>query len=184
MYVLEVEEEDLKEYDIMLVKASVNQIEQIQCPSCNAVMVLPNNNNSNLFECVNPNCKKDICTQCHVLWHINETCEEFQVRISKKTGENDKKFKEYYEKEGYKPCPSCGIVIERTEGCYHMTHIGCIHGENKRTDYCYFCGEILMKKPGEGWRYSKSSGEKHFIDGVYSPCVNQTGVHESFDDLL
>eukprot|EP01083_Nonionella_stella_P296219 1006395_1 len=54
-----------------------------------------------------------------------------------------------------------------------MTHYGCPGGGvERRTDFCYFCAEILMKKNGEGWRFSKITETKHFENGVYAECIN------------
>ncbi|ETO12193.1 hypothetical protein RFI_25185 [Reticulomyxa filosa] len=136
-------------------------------------MVKPqqNGNRSGLMQCVNSNCKADLCSNCNVPWHTDLTCEEFQKQQRNRTQQEDAAFHSLMKKEKWRACPRCGVVVERSEGCYHMTHVGCEKGDDHRTDFCYFCGEELTKKDGEGWRYSKATNEKHFPDGVYAKCV-------------
>merc|ERR1719384_1204512 len=145
--------EDLEEYDRMLIKSSTSgSNETIGCPLCNAVMLKP---------------------RCGVLYHMNKTCEEYAAEMKMKTSDADEEFDKLTKLKKWCKCPNCGLVIERTEGCYHMTHYGCPGGGvQRRTDFCYFCGEILMKKNGEGWRFSKKTETKHFENGVYAECVN------------
>ena len=170
----------LEEYDKYLIMSSTNgNNETIACPLCNAVMLKPRNiEDQGLMQCVNESCQCDLCSKCGVLYHLNQTCEEYQAEIKSKTSGADEAFDKLSKAKKWCKCPNCGLVVERTEGCYHMTHHGCPGCESKRTDFCYFCGEILMKQNGEGWRFSKETGTKHFENGVYEKCVNA----ESDDD--
>lgn len=130
-----------------------------------------------LMACVNLNCQTELCSRCAVVWHVNETCTEYQAHMKVRTSAVDKEFETLRQKENWSKCPKCGLVIERTEGCFHMTHSGCPGADidtttgAKRSDFCYCCGEPLMKKMGEGWRFSALTQERHFEDGVFSPCV-------------
>lgn len=125
------------------------------------------------MHCVNENCRADLCSRCGVLYHMNKTCEEYAAEMKMKTSDADEEFDKLTKLKKWCKCPNCGLTIERTEGCYHMTHHGCPGGGiERRTDFCYFCGELLMSKNGEGWRFSKTTGQKHFEQGVYSKCVN------------
>ena len=45
-------------------------------------------------------------------------------------------------KKGWKSCPQCGLVQERTYGCFHMT----CSNPQCRTDYCDECGDKLDKQ--------------------------------------
>jgi len=53
----------------------------------------------------------------------------------------DIKFKEMVAKEGLKPCPNCSAVIQRNEGCDHMTCKKC------NCSFCYICGKYDKKNP-------------------------------------
>eukprot|EP01084_Bolivina_argentea_P158859 276709_1 len=165
---------ELEEYDRMLIMSSTNgNNETIACPLCNAVMLKPKDIQRTLMQCVNENCKCDLCSQCGVLYHLNKTCIEYQNEIKYKTSGADDAFNQLTKAKKWCKCPNCGLVVERSEGCYHMTHYGCPGGGvERRTDFCYFCAEILMKKNGEGWRFSKITETKHFENGVYAECIN------------
>ena len=149
-------------------------LQTITCPLCNAVMLKPRNGeDQGLMHCVNGNCRADLCSRCGVLYHMNKTCEQYAAEMKLKTSGADEEFDKLTKLKKWCKCPNCGLVIERTEGCYHMTHHGCPGGGvERRSDFCYFCGELLMSKNGEGWRFSKETGQKHFEQGVYSQCVN------------
>ena len=173
---------ELEEYDRMLILSSTNgENETISCPLCNAVMLKPKDiSQQGLMQCINENCKCDLCSRCGVLYHLNQTCQEYQLEIQSKTSGADQEFDKLTKLNKWCKCPNCGLVVERTEGCYHMTHYGCPGGGvQKRTDFCYLCGELLMKKNGEGWRYSKNTQLKHFENGVYEQCIN---AHDNNDD--
>lgn len=134
------------------------------------------------MQCINQNCRCDLCSSCGVLWHINMSCEEYQMEIKSKTSGADEEFNKLTKLKKWCKCPNCGLVVERTEGCYHMTHYGCPGGGiQRRTDFCYFCGELLMKKNGEGWRFSKNTETKHFENGVYSECINVNADNGDID---
>ena len=175
-YVLE--GEALCEFDRMLILSSTDgNNESLTCPSCQAVMLRPvSDEQRGLMRCVNDKCQTDLCSRCGVLYHLGRSCAQFQSELRSKTGDADEAFAELAQREQWCRCPApkCGIHIERTEGCYHMTHLGCKGADNelKRTDFCYFCGELLVKKEGEGWRFSRNGGARHFENGVYEKCVN------------
>jgi len=71
-----------------------------------------------------PKCTKLICLHCGAEWHEGR-CEDAA----------DKKLSELVEKMGWKRCPFCKKVVERTEGCNEMRchHLGC--GKT----FCYGC---------------------------------------------
>ena len=156
----------------------------IGCPLCNAVMLKPRNGEEQgLMQCVNVQCRADLCSRCGVLYHMNQTCEQYAAEMKMKTSGADEEFDRLAKLKKWCKCPNCGLVIERTEGCYHMTHHGCPGGGmERRTDFCYFCGELLMSKNGEGWRFSKRTEQRHFENGVYSECVNADSAMSGSND--
>eukprot|EP01084_Bolivina_argentea_P145604 255173_1 len=183
-YVL-IDNNELEEYDKMLIMASTNgNNESIACPLCNAVMLKPREiENQGLMQCVNENCKCDLCSQCGVLYHLNKTCEEYMSEIKSKTSGADEAFDQLTKAKKWCKCPNCGLVVERSEGCYHMTHYGCPGGGvERRTDFCYYCATKLMKKNGEGWRFELDTEIKHFENGVYAECINVGTIQSQRSD--
>jgi len=169
------DENELEEYDRMLIMCSTQgNNETMACPLCNAVMLKPRDEaDQGLMQCVNESCECDLCSKCGVAYHMNQSCDEYMAELKSKTSGADEEFDELAKRNKWCKCPQCGLVVERTEGCYHMTHHGCPGGgEQRRTDFCYFCGELLTKKEGEGWRFSKKTETRHFENGVYAKCVN------------
>ena len=103
------------------------------------------NNNSNkamqadcLMHCVNSDCKTALCARCECLWHYNITCEEYQEKMAINNENVDEAFASLIAQEKWSKCPQCGVVVERTEGCFHMTHKNCPNAlKDNRTDFCY-----------------------------------------------
>lgn len=46
--------------------------------------------------------------------------------------------------KGWKACPGCKNMIERVDGCLHMTCTRCPN----RTEFCYNCGQLYSQCPG------------------------------------
>jgi len=73
------------------------------------------------------------------------------------------------EKEKWQACPSCGAMIEKTEGCNHITHKACQGSLTGRTDFCYCCS---YKLDGEGHRFEEGTNPPvlHFPNGIFKDC--------------
>lgn len=85
-----------------------------------------------LFTC--PACLVSVCTKCHVP-HSGLTCAE--QRYYGSSGSNLKALEETKKKLGIKDCPKCGTMIEKTEGCNHMTCRFC------SAHICWVCMEVF-----------------------------------------
>ena len=70
-------------------------------------------------------CKKLTCRHCRSRAHPGKLCTQ-----DKET----EKVKELGAKKGWQHCPGCRSLVERNEGCLHMT---CKCG----TEFCYNCGD-------------------------------------------
>ena len=144
---------------------------------------LEDENARSLMHCVNSNCKTALCARCDCAWHNNISCAEYQEKVNLNEQGAEQAFSNLMEKEKWCRCPKCGIVVERTEGCNHMTHKGCPKAEkDNRTDFCYICAEPLEKTFEEGWRFSAITHTKHFENGVFEPCVNADKVNNNNND--
>jgi len=63
-------------------------------------------------------CGISICTKCHVQYHDNLTCAMYQ---SIKRGDNDIQKWIMEDSKNRKCCPNCAVVIEKIDGCHHIS---------------------------------------------------------------
>jgi hypothetical protein len=73
-----------------------------------------------------PYCEYELCFTCNRPWHGKTGCSKAKER-------EDQESLEQIKIMGAKPCPSCGINIEKQGGCDHMTCHRCHHG------FCWQC---------------------------------------------
>jgi hypothetical protein len=72
-------------------------------------------------------CSNRICVSCGAAWHGGKACEDAM----------DSNLRELAQRLGWRNCPHCGKMVERTEGCNSMQccHLGC------RKKFCYACAK-------------------------------------------
>lgn len=68
-------------------------------------------------------CGQEFCFKCNNPWHPGMECEDLIEKI----------YKNYVMGAEVKYCPSCQAVIEKNDGCNHMTCIQCNH------QFCWIC---------------------------------------------
>lgn len=141
----------------------------MKCPTehCNnAFFYSANSANPLPFTC--EACKQSYCFNCRVMaanhsnstkrlfgpGHEPRTCAE-QIEQLEKDAEAKRKFEEWkvlnesaqrlfeqaIAEKGWKKCPSCGVYIERNQGCDHMTCRNC------KCNFCYVCGKYDKGNP-------------------------------------
>ncbi|KAF2024883.1 hypothetical protein EK21DRAFT_22220, partial [Setomelanomma holmii] len=71
-------------------------------------------------------CDYEICLTCVRPWHSNTSCDKVKEK------ENEQSLAQI-KKMGAKPCPKCGVNIEKNGGCDHMHRNTCRH------DFCWQC---------------------------------------------
>jgi hypothetical protein len=81
-----------------------------------------------------PHCDYNLCLTCNRPWHANTGC-------SKAAELEEAKCVEQIKQMGAKPCPKCGLDIEKHGGCDHMTCHQCRH------NFCWQC-LVSMDTPG------------------------------------
>ncbi|KAF9441144.1 hypothetical protein P691DRAFT_739860 [Macrolepiota fuliginosa MF-IS2] len=72
-----------------------------------------------------PTCLSWICIKCKEFMHPGSRCGDDNV--------NTVRFEALVKEKGWKCCKKCRRVVERTQGCLHMT---CLCGY----EFCYRCG--------------------------------------------
>lgn len=89
-------------------------------PGCENVVELKDQSNPFL---VCGACGQEFCHKCNSEAHPNQSCEEFI----------DKLYKNYIRAAEVRHCPQCHALIEKNEGCNHMTCIQCNY------QFCWLC---------------------------------------------
>lgn len=105
----------------VLCESTILGSQKYYCPfkDCSEVLVDEGMQVVRESEC--PNCRRLFCAQCRVPWHCGVTCEEFQ-----ELNENDRKKEdlivmELAKEKKWKRCPQCKFIVEKGEGCFHIT---------------------------------------------------------------
>ncbi|KAE7999763.1 hypothetical protein FH972_004164 [Carpinus fangiana] len=100
---------------------------------CSAMLVDDNGGGDVIRESECPFCHRLFCAKCQVPWHPGVECEEFQILNESEKGRDDLMLRELAPEKKWKRCPNCQYLVERTEGCLHMT-CRCAF------QFCYGCG--------------------------------------------
>ena len=147
--------------DLTLKRALDKMADASYCPRCGTISL--EDLEENCADC--PKCFFVFCTLCEEGRHPGVQCVGPETRLAilkqKAAGggkdavmELRRKEQEYLNlielKKSTKPCPTCGMAIERTEGCNKMTCVQC------GSFFCYKCGSAI-------------SGYNHFKEG--SNCI-------------
>ncbi|KAF2772796.1 hypothetical protein EJ03DRAFT_170598 [Teratosphaeria nubilosa] len=85
----------------------------------------------NIFRCVQ--CGLKSCSDCAVLFHEDESCDEYQARVNVRPQQELDSAKTLKEIAKICPGPNCGRKLEKISGCDHMTCRLCGH------EFCWLC---------------------------------------------
>ncbi|XWS12249.1 hypothetical protein CRYUN_Cryun37aG0073300 [Craigia yunnanensis] len=103
-------------------QSSLSYCGRLYCPFKNCSALLLNDSQGEVItetEC--PACNRLFCAQCHVSWHPGINCEEYQKLNEDERGREDLMRRNLAKENKWRRCSSCHIIVERTEGCLHMT---------------------------------------------------------------
>ncbi|KUJ19930.1 uncharacterized protein LY89DRAFT_466426 [Mollisia scopiformis] len=109
----------IQKYDLLLLELSTKKPTYCASQSCSK-FIPPSSIHGPIATC--PTCKLRTCVACKMKEHPG-ICKE---------DKDGKKVEELAKKKGWKQCPKCSQILERTEGCLHMT-CRC------RAEWCYAC---------------------------------------------
>ncbi|KAL3617666.1 hypothetical protein CASFOL_037987 [Castilleja foliolosa] len=123
----------LSAWDEMICESMILESHKFYCPykNCSGLLV---NEGGIIREAECPYCHRLFCANCRAPWHSGIGCEEFL-----KLGENEREREDIMvhdlaKKNKWQRCPSCRFIVEKKEGCLHMT---CVCG----FQFCYACGK-------------------------------------------
>eukprot|EP01103_Thecamoeba_quadrilineata_P006230 TRINITY_DN1595_c0_g1_i4.p1 TRINITY_DN1595_c0_g1~~TRINITY_DN1595_c0_g1_i4.p1 ORF type:complete len:641 (+),score=130.04 TRINITY_DN1595_c0_g1_i4:85-2007(+) len=102
------------------------------CPAVDCGLPVLGDGENKMLTC---ECGKAFCFDCGENWHEGLTCKQSR-KAQKKEGEKEKDEKKAarWKRKNTKPCPRCGISIQKMAGCEFMQCGGC--------DY-HFCWKCL-----------------------------------------
>ncbi|XP_078463615.1 E3 ubiquitin-protein ligase RNF216 isoform X2 [Lampetra planeri] len=142
----------------ILLKLSERQAEQdvssalrdelLRCPFCDFAAMLEQN--SIVFVCPNPRCKKSSCRKCREDWkdHAGLTCEEVESQSQVKFRIS---MEERMSAARIRKCPRCGTALLKSEGCNKLScRCGgtmCNVCRTPNIGYDHFCQHPLI--PGQ-----------------------------------
>jgi hypothetical protein len=92
------------------------ELKYCRTPDCKQIY-RPRTDKTTALQC--PACFSTICPSCDEEAHAGISCEE--QRLHRDPTEQDRLNEELATSCGYKKCPTCGAIIEKTEGCNRMT---------------------------------------------------------------
>lgn len=75
------------------------------------------------------------CFDCGEDWHQELTCKQASKKLHKKKISSSEKRDAKWKKKYTKPCPRCGISIQKTAGCEYIQCSGCDY------QFCWKCLE-------------------------------------------
>ncbi len=108
-----------QKYSLMVLELSTRKPKYCSSRCCNR-FIPPQHIHGPIATC--PSCKSKTCVACGKKEHKG-VCKE---------DKEGKAVQALAEKKGWKTCPKCSQVVERTEGCLHMT-CRC------KAEWCYAC---------------------------------------------
>ncbi|KAF9520555.1 hypothetical protein BS47DRAFT_1335722 [Hydnum rufescens UP504] len=97
------------------------------CPSPDCVHVYRPGPEGSAIQC--KGCLAHICPACHVVAHAGLTCAERRLE----SDPAERAYRRWKIENQVKPCPHCGVDIQKSAGCNHMTCSAC------KTHMCWVC---------------------------------------------
>jgi hypothetical protein len=101
------------------------------CPSCSTSVIFDEDSYSSSIRC--PKCKILYCAGCSDYWHSGLSCYEAKYEQRQDPEDPDEELNVIWKSKYSKPCPSCRVDIEKSEGCNHMTCTQCEY------TFCWIC---------------------------------------------
>lgn len=125
--------ETLVRWDEAVCNSMYVESQKLYCPYRDCSTMLVNDTGEAMEKSTCPLCKRSFCAACQVPWHPEFTCKEFK-KLNAQGGREDAMVMTLATKKKWQKCPKCKMLVEKSEGCIHMT-CRCKH------QFCYRCGE-------------------------------------------
>lgn len=109
-------------YSTLQMRSTLSQIPDFHwClnTTCTSGQIHTQDSSNPILTCFS--CGYKTCATHNVKWHQNETCEQYDYRISGRRARDEEQANERIIKRTTKNCPGCKANIEKIDGCDHMT---------------------------------------------------------------
>lgn len=116
-------EEDFQRYDTLAARSALAaDPDFVWCvgPGCCSGQIHVPDRQNPVFYCAS--CHFKMCIKHQAKWHDDETCEQYDYRVSGQRDKDEEKASAELLEKATKKCPgkNCGWRIEKSEGCDHM----------------------------------------------------------------
>ncbi|KAG8855098.1 hypothetical protein FRB91_002666 [Serendipita sp. 411] len=109
------------------------------CPTTDCPQLWMSNPNPTNLQVQCSTCLVRICTNCKCENHVGMNCEEYQRSKSYQTAERDMATWRRQQADNVKACPSCGTIVEKTDGCPHIHCLQC------NSHWCWECARAMPR---------------------------------------
>uniref|UniRef100_A0A5B7BRQ3 RBR-type E3 ubiquitin transferase n=1 Tax=Davidia involucrata TaxID=16924 RepID=A0A5B7BRQ3_DAVIN len=133
--------EVLDRWDEAICESLILASQKFYCPFRDCSAMLVNDGVEVIRESECPICRRLFCAQCDVPWHSGVECEEYQRLNEYERGREDLMVRELARDKHWMRCPNCKFIVEKSEGCLHMT-CRC------QFQFCYQCGATWSNTHG------------------------------------
>lgn len=120
-------------YELLIAERTTHNTVYCANTKCGVFIHSANYHGPDLARCIQ--CGTETCRHCRTSNHADRVCT---------VDETTEQVRALAAETGWKPCPSCGTMVERTEGCLHVT-CRCT------AEFCYRCG-------GDWWKCQSACG--------------------------
>lgn len=91
------------------------------CPFNDCSEILVDDRGGDVPESECPVCRRLFCARCRVPWHAGISCAEYGQLAPGDKGKEDLVVLEMAKGEKWKRCPHCKYLVDKRDGCVHMT---------------------------------------------------------------
>jgi len=91
------------------------------CPFNDCSEILVDDRGGDVPESECPACRRLFCARCGVPWHAGISCAEYGQLAPGDKGKEDLVVLEMAKGEKWKRCPHCKFLVDKIEGCVHIT---------------------------------------------------------------
>lgn len=106
-----------------LCESLIHGSEKFYCPfkDCSAMLLNDGGTDHLVVESECPNCHRLFCAQCKVAWHAGVSCTEFRNLNKDERSREDIMVMELAKNKKWRRCPNCKIIVEKIQGCLHIS---------------------------------------------------------------